>query len=152
MPEVKDTRRATVRVGFDGKVHKQFRGAQAEERFNTEGTVLRYLEEKNCPFVPRLLESDPEKLIIVTSNCGTRVEHLSRSKLADLFSELESYGVRHEDPFVRNVTYRASDGRFCLIEFEFATLLDRPEISLKPSIEDPNRAKPTTPPSDHGDG
>jgi hypothetical protein len=31
--------------------------------------------------------------------------------------------VRHDDPDVRNVTYRFSDGRFCVIDFEFATLL-----------------------------
>ena len=41
-----------------------------------------------------------------------------------MFAELEQYGVRHEDRELRNVTYRTSDGRFCLIDFEFATLLD----------------------------
>jgi protein phosphatase len=40
-----------------------------------------------------------------------------------LFAELEKFGVRHDDPDVRNVTYRQSDGRFCVIDFEFATLL-----------------------------
>ena len=25
---------------------------------------------------------------------------------------------------IRNITYRTSDGRFCVIDFEFATLLD----------------------------
>jgi protein phosphatase len=34
--------------------------------------------------------------------------------------------VRHDDPEIRNVTYRRTDGRFCLIDFEFATLLDPP--------------------------
>jgi hypothetical protein len=40
-----------------------------------------------------------------------------------LFAELETYGVRHDDPDLRNVTYRQSDGRFCVIDFEFASLL-----------------------------
>ena len=31
--------------------------------------------------------------------------------------------MRHDDPEMRNVTYRQSDGRFCLIDFEFATIL-----------------------------
>jgi hypothetical protein len=31
--------------------------------------------------------------------------------------------VRHDDAEVRNVTYRQTDGRFCLIDFEFATIL-----------------------------
>jgi hypothetical protein len=34
------------------------------------------------------------------------------------------YGVRHDDPEVRNVTYSNKEGRFCLIDFEFATILD----------------------------
>jgi hypothetical protein len=36
---------------------------------------------------------------------------------------LEKFGVRHDDPDVRNVTYRQSDGRFCLIDFELASIL-----------------------------
>jgi hypothetical protein len=29
-----------------------------------------------------------------------------------------------DDAELRNVTYRQTDGRFCLIDFEFATILD----------------------------
>ncbi len=124
MQEAKDTQRALVRIGYDGRVHKYFRGPKAEERFDTEVKVLRYLEQRECPFVPRVLETDPEKLYLVTSNCGTRVDRISDDKLVSLFAELERYGVRHDDPFLRNVTYRQTDGRFCLIDFEFATILD----------------------------
>jgi len=124
MNQVKDTLRATVRIGYDGKVHKQFRGPKADERFANEVRVLKYLEERGCPFVPRLLESDPELLKIVTTSCGSRVDHLDDERLRELFSELEKYGVRHDDAEMRNVTYRQSDGRFCLIDFEFSTILD----------------------------
>ncbi|MCB1233306.1 MAG: serine/threonine protein phosphatase, partial [Verrucomicrobiae bacterium] len=96
MQEIKDTRRAIVRVGYDGRVHKTFRGHQARERFENESRMLRYLEEKECPFVPRLLEADPETLKIVTTNCGTRVEHLGEERVRELYDELETYGVRHE--------------------------------------------------------
>ena len=123
MPVVKDTLRATVRVGYDGRVSKTFRGPKAGERFANEVRVLRHLEARGCPFVPRLLEADPEQLRIVTSNCGSRVEHLDDARTRELFAELEPYGVRHEDADMRNVTYRSSDGRFCLIDFEFATIL-----------------------------
>jgi hypothetical protein len=34
--------------------------------------------------------------------------------------------VKHEDAFLRNITYRIADGRFCLIDFEFARLLTDP--------------------------
>lgn len=125
MQEAKDTQRALVRIGYDGRVHKYFRGPNAAERFANEVRVLQYLETKNCPFVPRVLDHDPSQLYLVSSNCGARVERIGDEKLASLFAELESYGVRHDDPYLRNVTYRQSDGRFCIIDFEFATILDQ---------------------------
>lgn len=128
MNQVKDTLRATVRIGYDGRVHKQFRGPKAEERFANEVKVLQYLEKRACPFVPRLLEHDAQTLRMVTSNCGTRVDHLDDERLKELFAELEKYGVRHDDAEMRNVTYRQSDGRFCLIDFEFSTIL-KPEAA-----------------------
>ena len=121
---VKDTLRATVRVGYDGRVTKIFRGPKAAERFANEVRVLRHLEARGCPFVPRLLEADESQLRIVTSNCGSRVDHLDDERTRELFAELEPFGVRHEDANMRNVTYRQSDGRFCLIDFEFATILE----------------------------
>ncbi len=123
MDQVKDTLRALVRISYDAKVYKTFRGPKAEERFANEVKVLRYLEEKGCPFVPRLLESDPAQLRIVTTSCGSRVDHLDEARTKELFAELLPYGVRHDDAEMRNVTYRQSDGRFCLIDFEFATIL-----------------------------
>jgi hypothetical protein len=136
MREMKDTARAVVRIGYDGRVHKTFRGHQAQERFDHEVRVLRYLEERGCNFVPRLLEAEPANLKIVTTNCGGRVDQLNPQRQKELFQELEQYGVRHEDPELRNITYRVSDGRFCIIDFEFATILDDGTgraISLKPS-------------------
>ena len=127
MDQVKDTLRATVRLSYDGKVYKTFRGPKAEERFDTEVRVLRHLEARVCPFVPRLLDADRATLRIVTTNCGNRVEHLDEARTRELFDELLPYGVRHDDAEMRNVTYRQSDGRFCLIDFEFATLLDETE-------------------------
>ncbi len=129
MDQVKDTLRALVRIGYNGKVYKTFRGPQAEERFANEVRVLRHLEEKGCSFVPRLLESDPAELKIVTTNCGSRVDHLDEARQKELYAELLPYGVRHDDAEMRNVTYRQSDGRFCLIDFEFATIL--PELEKK---------------------
>lgn len=123
MYEAKNTQRAVVRIGYDGRVHKEFRGANAAERFATEVKVLKYLEARGCPFVPKLLESDSDQLRLVTTNCGARVEQMSDEKMKQVFEELESYGVRHDDAFLRNITYRASDGRFCVIDFEFATII-----------------------------
>ena len=123
MDTAKDTQRALVRLSYEGKVYKEFRGPKAEERFANEVKVLRYLDSVGCPFVPRLIEVDPEKLQIVTTSGGSRVQHLDESRARELFAELETYGVKHDDPDVRNVTYRQKDGRFCVIDFEFATIL-----------------------------
>lgn len=137
MHDIKDTARATVRIGFDGRVHKTFRGHFARERFEHEVRVLRYLEERGCDFVPRVLEAEPEQLKLVTTNCGKRVDQLAPDRQVELFHELEKYGVRHEDRELRNITYRVADGRFCVIDFEFATILDdgtgRP-VTLKPIL------------------
>lgn len=128
MEDVKDTRRAAVRIGYDGRVLKRFRGHQARERFENEVKVLRVLEERGCPFVPRVLEADPEQLLLVSTNCGARIEHISEGKLDELFDGLErDYRVRHDDKAMRNVTYRKEDGRFCLIDFEYATIVDDPD-------------------------
>ena len=130
MHEVKDTLRARVRMSFEGLVYKTFRGPNAQERFDNEVRVLRYLEERRCPFIPALVSWNPERLEIVTRSCGSRVEHLDKERASRLFEELETYGVRHDDPDMRNVTYRQTDGRFCIIDFEFATIL--PEGKANP--------------------
>jgi tRNA A-37 threonylcarbamoyl transferase component Bud32 len=136
MQEMKNTARATVRIGYDGHVHKSYKGHMAKERFDHEVRVLRYLEERGCTFVPRLIAAEPENLKIETTNCGTRVDRVSPEKQKELFAELETYGVRHEDQDVRNITYRVADGRFCIIDFEFATILDAgggQPLTLKPT-------------------
>jgi tRNA A-37 threonylcarbamoyl transferase component Bud32 len=123
MHEIKDTARALVRIGYDSRVHKTFRGPKAEERFANEVRVLRHLEAVGCGFVPRLLAVEADNLKIITTHCGSRVEHLGEDRRKELFAELEPFGVRHDDPDIRNVTYRSIDGRFCVIDFEFASLL-----------------------------
>ena len=124
MQEAKNTQRALVKIGYDGRVHKFFKADRAQERFENELMVLQYLERRGCEFVPRVLGFDRETLELVTSNCGARVDRMNDERVKQLFDELEGYGVRHEDPFLRNITYRATDGRFCLIDFEFATLIE----------------------------
>ena len=124
MHEAKNTARALVRIGYDGRVQKFFRAAHAQERFDNELRVLQYLERRGCEFVPRVIGYDRDTLELVTTNCGARVEQMGEEKMKSLYAELEQYGVRHEDAFLRNITYRASDGRFCIIDFEFATILE----------------------------
>jgi serine/threonine protein phosphatase PrpC len=131
MIEAKNTQRAIVRIGYDGRVHKLFLGPDAQSRFDNECRALIYLENRKCPFVPRLLTADRSTLEMVTSNCGARVERLSDEKIKSIFDELEQFGVRHDDAFLRNITYRSSDGRFCVIDFEFSTILEAQEGTIE---------------------
>ena len=135
MREIKDTKQAEVRIGYDGRVHKTYHGPMARERFENEVRALEYLEARGCPFVPKVLVKDPDKPLIVTTNCGHIVDKISQEKLDQLFAELETYGVRHEDRFARNVTYSAQLGRFCLIDFEFATILETGESLTLEEVE-----------------
>ncbi|MEJ0089095.1 MAG: hypothetical protein WDM80_05005 [Limisphaerales bacterium] len=129
MLTVKDTLRATVNLTFDGRVFKIYHGPDAQIRFDNEVRVLRHLEAQGCNFVPRLLDADADKLRIITTNCGSRVDHLDEKRMKELFAELKPFGVRHDDRELHNVTYRQSDGRFCLIDFEFATILSESSLT-----------------------
>ena len=123
MQEIKDTQRAMVRIGYDGRVHKTYRGPMAKERFENEVRMLRHLEEKGCSYVPKLLDVIENDMKIVTTNCGARADRVTDAKAKLLYAELEQdYGVKHDDPFARNITYSAQLGRFCIIDFEFAVI------------------------------
>ena len=127
MKELKDGIRSQVHIDFKGHVHKKFRGHEKELRCENEAHILEALEERGCPYVPRLLEHYPEQSYIVTTNCGQPAPGISRAKSDALFAELEhEFGIRHDDPEPRNVTYSAVLGRFCLIDFELAKLLPVP--------------------------
>lgn len=142
MHEAKNTQRSLVKIGFDGTVRKTFRGPDAETRYANEVRVLKHLAARNCPFVPRLLEQDDAKLEIVTTNCGAIVQHLGEQRANEIFAELDTYGVRHDDPYPRNITYRASDGRFCVIDFEFAEITDGAAPDLTGNTASGSRPSP----------
>ncbi|MFK7910807.1 MAG: serine/threonine protein phosphatase [Akkermansiaceae bacterium] len=125
MRNLKDGIRSLVKIDFYGNVHKYFRGTDKEERFKNEILILKALEERGCGFVPKYIESDESELHLVTTNCGSPTPDLSTKKSDSLFAKLEKeYGVRHDDPFPRNITYDDKAGQFCIIDFELATLLE----------------------------
>jgi predicted Ser/Thr protein kinase len=124
MREAKNTARAVVHIGYDGRVHKYFKGPQARERYENEVRVLEFLAKRGCNFVPKIVAQDDEELYLVTTNCGGRVDRMSDEKKKQIFDDLEATGVRHDDAEVRNITYSQQMGRFCVIDFEFATILE----------------------------
>ncbi|MGE9270620.1 MAG: serine/threonine protein phosphatase [Verrucomicrobiales bacterium] len=127
MRELKDGIRAHVRLDWKGRVHKRFRGTDADKRYATEIAVLKELEKRGCPNVPRVLEEHPEENYFVSTSCGKPAPNISRSRAAELFAELEkNYGVRHLDAAPRNITYDAHSGKFCIIDFELAEILPDP--------------------------
>ncbi|MCS7008934.1 MAG: hypothetical protein NZL93_03225, partial [Chthoniobacterales bacterium] len=74
-----------------------------------------------------VLAVDESKLLLVTTNCGQRVRNITPEKMEALRQELMEYGVKHYDWDVRNITYSQQLGRFCVIDFEYAQILDDPE-------------------------
>ncbi len=128
MEPVKDGLRSHVRIDFHGRVHKRMRGSGVAERYAKEVEVLKVLEERCCPYVPRLLEEHPEEFYFVSTSCGKPAPNVSKQKAAKLFGDLErDYGVRHLDAEVRNITYHDGMGRFCVIDFELAEILPDPK-------------------------
>jgi serine/threonine protein phosphatase PrpC len=127
MKELKDGIRSSVHIDFQGRVHKTFRGTDSDKRFANEVAVLKALEDRGAPNVPRLLQYDADSLTIVTTNCGAPAPLVTQEKARALFAELEDlYGIRHDDPEPRNVTYSPHLGRFCLIDFELSEILPVP--------------------------
>lgn len=127
MRNLKDGIRSLVKIDFYGNVHKYFRGTDKETRFANEVRILKALAERGCPNVPKLIEAHEGELHLVTSNCGSPAPNITKKKSDSLFAKLEKeYGVRHDDPEPRNITYDPVAGQFCVIDFELATLLDMP--------------------------
>lgn len=130
---LKDGIRSHVRIDFHGNVHKRLRGTAADERYATEVAVLKELERRGCPYVPRLLEEHPEEFYFVSTNCGKPAPQISKDKADRLFAALEQdYGIRHLDAEPRNITYSDKLGRFCIIDFELAEILPPPPGLVMP--------------------
>ena len=129
---IKDGLRSHVRIDFYGNVHKRMRGSGVAERYDREVEVLKVLEERGCPYVPKLLEEHPGQYYFVSTNCGKPAPSLSKAKADALFKELEEdYGVRHLDAEPRNITYSDKMGRFCIIDFELAEIFPDPRAGKK---------------------
>jgi tRNA A-37 threonylcarbamoyl transferase component Bud32 len=130
---IKDGLRSTVRIDFYGNVHKRMRGSDVAERYAKEVEVLKELEKRGCPYVPRVLEEHPEEFYFVSTNCGRPAPQITKEKADSLYAALEQdYGVRHLDAEPRNITYSDKLGRFCIIDFELAEILDNPHPSENP--------------------
>lgn len=127
MRNLKDGIRAHVRLDWMNRVHKRFRGTDAEKRYANEVAVLKVLEERGCDYVPKLLEEHPEELLFVSTSRGQTASSISKARADELFAELErDFGVKHLDPEPRNITYDTHAGRFCVIDFELAEILPDP--------------------------
>ncbi|SHJ60990.1 hypothetical protein SAMN02745181_2172 [Rubritalea squalenifaciens DSM 18772] len=129
MRNLKDGIRSLVKIDFYGNVHKYFRGTDKDKRCENEVRILKALEERGCDFVPKLLDFDLAEDYICTTNCGSPAPNISRKKSDSLFAKLEKeFGVQHDDPEPRNITYNEKEGKFCVIDFELSTLLPMPAI------------------------
>jgi tRNA A-37 threonylcarbamoyl transferase component Bud32 len=126
MRDLKDGIRSLVRIDYFGHVHKYYRGTDKETRCATEVKILKVLEERKCNNVPKLLDYNLEECWIKTTNCGSPASEITKQKVEYLFKHLEyRFGVIHDDPEPRNITYNEQLGEFCIIDFELATLIEQ---------------------------
>jgi len=145
LPSLKDGIRSQVRIDFYGNVHKRLRGTGAAERYAKEVEVLKVLEQRGCPYVPKLLEEHPEELYFVSTNCGKPADQISKEKSDRIFKKLEEdYGIRHLDAEPRNITYSDKLGTFCVIDFELAEILPPPPGLILPAATEQDGDRPTT--------
>ncbi|MFO0941065.1 MAG: hypothetical protein U0930_09875 [Pirellulales bacterium] len=131
MQVIKNTQRAQVARNYSGSFTKFFNGPSKVQRFRNEVRVLQFLNSQSCPFVPSLLAFDEVELSITTSYAGEPIQRITEERLSGVFEELQEYGVRHDDPAQRNVLYNHALGRFTLIDFEFAEILEPCEATLE---------------------
>ena len=135
MIEIKKTQRSIVQRLGSGHYRKSYLWDDAKSRFTNEVAVLLHLEEAGCEFVPKLISACAGSLTITTSDCGLPVQQLPEQKIKELYARLEQYGVRHEDPELRNIVYNSHIGQFSIIDFEFAELL-HPAVDAETVLQD----------------
>lgn len=119
--------RTIIRVDFFDQIHKSYLGPAARERFDKEVRILEALEERGCPNVPRVVETDVEGLRLVMSGCAQDSDWVTEEQAAALFAELErDYGVRVPKPTIHQVLHDRKNERYLLAHFDQAELLPEP--------------------------
>lgn len=127
MAEARHGIRSIVRIGYDGRVYKTFRGTDRQQRFENEIKVLNELEARECDFVPRILSFSESTLTLVTTGCGKPPKKIPQSRVDQIFQELrQDFGVIHSDPTAKNITFDPSRKKFCVVDFEQATIEGSP--------------------------
>lgn len=123
--KLSDSIKSIISFRPDNTVVKRYIGEGNRILFENEIKILRFLEEKGCDFVPKIISVDSEKLMFVMDNCGVRARNLTKEIQDQLFLDLEKkYGVKHNDADPRNVVYNIINNRFYIIDFELSTIID----------------------------
>ncbi len=107
-------------------MYKTYHGpGQARARFTNEVRILRHLEARGWRgSSPACSKPIPSSFQIITTNCSIAPRGASGRGTPgrNCLPNWSTFGVRHDDADMRNVTYRQSDGRFCVIDFELAAI------------------------------
>jgi len=124
--------RTRVVLADDLYIMKTFIGKKAEERFRNECSVLSYLNQRGCPFVPKVLECDEETLTVKIDYCGEpflksketeEYKKIIEKRIFALFEELEKvYNVKHNDKELRNANIN-KNGEIFIIDFELSEVI-----------------------------
>ncbi len=113
-----------VRVGFDQRVHKWYLGPHAKRRMANEVAVLTHLANQGCPFVPRIIQHDLERLYMTTTYCGARAQRPESEMVASIYAQLLPFGVQHNDPTPDYLIYDPMLFRYCIVDFQLSSLIE----------------------------
>ena len=137
MRNLKDGIRSLVKIDFYGNVHKYFRGTDKEKRFTNEIRILKASNNVAVNMCPATSNPTRVSSTLLPATVALQLQISQRKKPRKSFviskkNMVSATMIR----FPRNITYDPNEGRFCVIDFELATLLDDPSKSEE-TISDP---------------
>jgi hypothetical protein len=74
----------TVRRSFNGRAIQPHHGSDAPAPHDWETKSLRLLGSRGCGIILTLLEANPQRLRIITSNCSDCAEHLEPERVCSV--------------------------------------------------------------------
>lgn len=105
---------------------------RAEKAFKNELRIYKLAKAKRVNFIPKLLDYDEEKRILVIANVGISLDKLAKQRkvqtktflpeIKNLYEKFRKvFGMHHNDLRYKNIVYNPKQKRFYLIDFEFTS-------------------------------
>ena len=112
------------------KIIKTYSSNRGRKAFEKELMVYKLAKKKKVKFIPKLLDYDEDKRILVIENVGTSLDKLIKNnkvkrdlflpKIEKVYNKfLEVFKLYHNDLRYKNIVYNKKKNKLYLIDFEF---------------------------------